>query len=113
MCVAHGQTIEFSSSIDYIRDCICAFLTDNELLTDKQHGFSKARSCQTKLLESFEEWTAALDEHYAVDVIYLDFKKAFDSVPHQRLLSKIKLYMVLRATYLSGFPVFYIIVYKG
>ena len=59
------------------------------VLTDKQHGFSKARSCLTNLLESFEEWTAALD---SVDVIYLDFKKAFDSVPHQRLLSKIKSY---------------------
>ena len=85
-----SQVVKLLESI--IRDCICAFLTDNELLTDKQHGFSKARSCLTNLLESFEEWTAALDEHYAVDVIYLDFKKAFDSVPHQRLLSKIKLY---------------------
>ena len=55
-------------------------------------GFSEARSCLTSLLESFEEWTAALDDHYAVDVIYLDFKKAFDSVPHQRLLGKIKSY---------------------
>ena len=71
-----------------IRDCICSFLTDNELITDKQHGVSKARSCLTNLLESFEEWTAALDDHYAVDVICLDFKKAFDSVPHQRLLGK-------------------------
>ena len=47
-------------------------------------------SCLTNLLESFEEWTAALDDHYTVDVIYLDIKEAFDSVPHQRLLSKIK-----------------------
>jgi len=46
----------------------------------------------SNLLESFEEWTAALDDHYAVDVIYLIFKKAFDFVPHQRSLSKIKLY---------------------
>ena len=35
---------------------------------------------------------AALDDHYAVDVTYLDFKKAFNSVPHQRLLGKIKSY---------------------
>ena len=46
------------------------------------YGFSKARSCLTNLLESFEERTAALDDHHAVDVIYLDFKKAFDLVPH-------------------------------
>ena len=78
-----------------IRDCICSCLTNNELLTDKQHGFCETRSCLTNLLESFKEWTAALDDHYAVDVIlliYLDFKKAFDLVPHQRLLGKIKSY---------------------
>ena len=73
-------------------DYICSFLTNNELLTVKQHGFCKARSYLTNLLESFEEWTAALDNHYAVDVIYLAFKKAFDLVPHQRLLGKIKSY---------------------
>ena len=75
-----------------IRDHIGSFLTDNELLTDKQHGFCKAILCLTNLLESFEEWEAAFDDHCAVDVIYLDFKKAFDLVPHQRILSKIKSY---------------------
>ena len=44
------------------------------------------------MLESFEEWTAALDDHYAVYVIYIDFKKAFDSLPHQKILSKIRSY---------------------
>ena len=73
---------------------IISVLTNNELLTDKQHGFCKARSCLTNLLESFEEWTAALADHYAVDVTYLDFKKAFNSVPHQRLLGKIKSYSI-------------------
>jgi len=66
--------------------------TNNEILTNKQHGFSKGRLCQTNLLESFEEWTAVFDDHYAVDIIYLDLMKAFDSVPHQRLLIKIKSY---------------------
>ena len=85
-----SQVVKVLESI--IRDYICSFLTNNKLLTDKQCEFCKARSCLTNLLESFEEWTAALDDHYAVDVIYLDFKKAFDSVPHQRLLGKIKSY---------------------
>ena len=43
----------------------------------------------TQLLESIEKWTEFLDQGYSVDVIYLDFQKAFDSVPHQRLLKKI------------------------
>ena len=102
-----SQVVKVLESI--IRDHLCSFLTDNELLTDKQHGFSKAR---LNLLESFEEWTAAFDDHYAIDVVYLDYKKAFDSVPHQRLLSKIKSYGIEdNINYLNGFPVFCTIAY--
>jgi hypothetical protein len=43
-----------------------------------------------KLLESVESWLNSLDD--AVDVILLDYAKAFDSVPHQRLLSKLRTY---------------------
>ena len=43
----------------------------------------------TQLLESVEKWTELSDQGYSVDGIYLDFQKAFDSVPHQRLLKKI------------------------
>lgn len=59
-------------------------------LSDSQHGFRKGRSCLTNLLETFEEWTRALDNGYGLDVVYLDYRKAFDSVPHKRLLSKLK-----------------------
>jgi len=52
----------------------------------------KKRSCLTNLLECFEEWTKALDEGYGIDVIYLDYRKAFDSVPHKRLIMKLKSY---------------------
>jgi len=41
------------------------------------------------LLETFEEWTSAVDEGYGLDVIYLDYRKAFDTVPHGRLLQKL------------------------
>ena len=52
----------------------------------------KGRSCLTNLLESLEKWTQALDESFGVDVLYLDYRKAFDSVPHKRLLEKLKTY---------------------
>ena len=49
----------------------------------------KGRSCLTNLLETFESWTYELDEGYGIDVIYLDYRKAFDTVPHQRLIYKL------------------------
>ena len=64
-------------------------MEDNDLFTNHQHGFKKRKSCVTQLLESIQKWTELLDQGDSVDVIYLDFQKAFDSVPHQRLLKKI------------------------
>ena len=55
-----------------------------------QHGFVKGRSCLTNLLEFFEEVTRKLDKGESVDVIYLDFQKAFDKALHRRLLKKLK-----------------------
>ena len=66
------------------------FLIKHKLIDQSQHGFLKARSCLTNLLSFFEEITKWVDEGSPVDVIYLDFKKAFDKVPHQRLILKLK-----------------------
>ena len=44
----------------------------------------------TNLLETLENWTKALDEGYGLDVVYLDYRKAFDSVPHRRLIEKLR-----------------------
>ena len=57
-----------------------------------QHGFMNGRSTVTQPLETLDYWTASLDAGLDVDAIYLDFEKAFDSVPHQRLLRKISSY---------------------
>ena len=51
-------------------------------------GFSK-RSCLTNLLEYIDTLTKLVDEGHSVDVVYLDFSKAFDKVPHKRLISKL------------------------
>ena len=73
-----------------IRDHMVEFLVKHNLINTSQHEFLKARSCLTKLLRFFEEITKWVDDGSPVDVIYLDFQKAFDKVPHQRLLLKLK-----------------------
>ena len=67
-------------------------MTENDLLSPKQHGFIQGRSCVTQLLAVLDSWTLALDEGGNIDTIYLDFATAFDTVPHQRLLMKLRGY---------------------
>ena len=64
------------------------FIESNKLLSDYQHGFRKKRSCETQLLVRVHDLAARLDSHQ-VDAILLDFRKAFDKVPHQRLAAKL------------------------
>ena len=68
-----------------IKDSILSHLNNFSLIRDSQHGFTKNRSCLTNLLEFMEEVTSSLDCKKSVDIIYLDFAKAFDKVPYQRL----------------------------
>ena len=75
-----------------IRDTIMTHMTENDLLSQKQHGFIQGRSCVTQLLAILDSWMLALDEGGNIDTIYLDFAKAFDTVPHQRLLMKLRGY---------------------
>ena len=66
------------------------FLTKYTLINPSQHGFLKARSCLTNLLCLFEEITKWVDEESPVYLIYLDVQKAFDKVPHQSPILKLK-----------------------
>ena len=77
-----------------IRDAIVTHMSVNNLFCDQQHGFVPGRSCITQLLTTFEIWTQAVENGNPVDVIYLDFQKAFDSVPHHRLIRKLAAYGV-------------------
>jgi hypothetical protein len=72
-----------------IRDLLVNHLQKNRLINNSQHGFMKNKSCTTNLLEFLEEVTSAVDKGDPVDVVYLDFSKAFDKVPKERLLKKL------------------------
>lgn len=66
------------------------FLNEKKLLSPAQYGFRCGKSTSSQLLLCTNHWTKALDERSAVDVIYLDFAKAFDSVSHEKLFNKLK-----------------------
>ena len=71
-----------------IRDNIMTHMTDNAMFIKAQHGFRPGSSCVTQPLEVVESWTRILDAGGVVDAIYLDFAKAFDTVPRESLLLK-------------------------
>ena len=73
---------------------IMSHLEEFKILSDIQHGFRKSHSCETQLLITLEDLTTNLDHGKQSDIILLDFAKAFDTVPHQRLLLKLNHYGV-------------------
>jgi hypothetical protein len=77
-----------------MRDRIVTHLVDNSLIRDSQHGFMRNKSTTTNLLEFLETLTSEQDQGLAIDVVYLDFAKAFDKVPHRRLLEKFRAHSI-------------------
>ena len=67
-------------------------MMENRLFAEEQHGFVPMRNCVPQLLESLEAWSQIIEEGRCIDIIYTDFSKAFDSVPHTRLLKKVESY---------------------
>ena len=76
----------------FVKDAVMGHMMENNLLSDKQFGFIKGRSTMTQLLNYLNECVNHVVTGKVVDVIYFDFAKAFDTVPHRRLLKKIENY---------------------
>ena len=75
-----------------VREELIDYLKKNKLFSNKQFGFLGGRSTTLQLLKVIDNWTDILDRGGSIDVLYFDFMKAFDKVPHQRLLMKLKSY---------------------
>ena len=82
-----------------VKEHLLEHISSNELVSSKQHGFVSGRSCLSNLLEAHENWTKSLDEKKCTDIVFLDYQKAFDTVPHRRLLKKLSAYGVTGATH--------------
>ena len=73
-----------------VRKALMEHMDGNSLLTNEQFGFRERRSTSLQLLATVEDWMTAIDAGLYVDACFLDLQKAFDSVPHQRLLRKLE-----------------------
>ena len=73
-----------------VLDVLLDLTERNQIISCEQHGVQKGCSCTTQLLECVADWTKGHEDKACsgTDAIYLDFSKAFDSVPQQRLIYK-------------------------
>ena len=62
----------------------------NNIFSDSQYGFRQRRGCILQLLKVFDDRSKFIDSDTPVAAVFLDFRKAFDCVPHKRLLMKIE-----------------------
>ena len=91
----HYRAVSITSIIcklmeSIVRDKLVCHMVKNNCFSDKQHGFVPSRNCVTDLIICMEIWREWMEKGLPIDILYTDFAKAFDRVPHQRLSRNIR-----------------------
>ena len=81
---------------------ITEYCDKKKILTHEQHGFRSKHSTTSNLLELINELTSLMDIGHSVNVITVNFAKAFDSISHNKLLYKLEMYMAFVVKYILG-----------
>jgi hypothetical protein len=93
-CAENYRPISLTSVVCKVMETIIIedlskYVVERNILPSQQHGFIRGRSVLTNLLSCVNSWTKSIDEGVPVDVVYLDFAKAFDRVSHEKRLYKL------------------------
>ena len=72
--------------------CIFSHLKEHNILREEQYGFQVGKSCETQVIMTIDDFVNCLNDNSQIDCIFLDFSKAFDRVPHNRLCNKLSYY---------------------
>jgi exonuclease III len=72
-----------------IKNVMLTQLQSHGVITKHQHAFLSRHSTATNLLESTHDWAVSMSHRKSVDVIYVDFSRAFDSIVHRKLMYKL------------------------
>lgn len=86
VCCKLFEHIIYSNIMDH--------LDSNNIIVEYQHGFRNKHSCETQLIGATEDIAKNIDNGHQTDLLILDFSKAFDTVPHARLMGKLQYYGV-------------------